>query len=274
VTTMHGGTVEGGPVHEGETDMDEAETRHEQRLLQAFVMLADSLVTGFDVVGVLTDLSDACVDLLDADAAGLMVVDQRGQLQMMAGSSEQTRFLELLQLQTDDGPCVECFRTQAPVEAEDGATMAERWPEFAAAAAEAGYHSIVSVPMRLRDQTIGALNLLRSRIGTMPDSDKRIAQALADVATIAILQHRRVIRTEEVTNQLQGALNTRIIIEQAKGLLAERESVELDVAFSMLRDYARPRGERLADVARAFVEGRIDVDTLQSARSRSEKAHG
>jgi transcriptional regulator with GAF, ATPase, and Fis domain len=251
--------------------MDGKESPHEQRLLQAFVMLADSLVTGFDVVGVLTDLSDACVDLLDADAAGLMVVDQRGQLQMMAGSSEQTRFLELLQLQTDEGPCVECFRTQAQVEAEDGAAMAQRWPEFAAAAAEAGYHSIVSVPMRLRDQTIGALNLLRNATGTMPDSDKRIAQALADVATIAILQHRRVIRTEEVTTQLQGALNTRVIIEQAKGLLAERESVDLDAAFSMLRDYARPRGERLADVARAFVDGQIDVDTLQSAHSRSEQ---
>ncbi len=251
--------------------MDEDETRHEQRLLRAFVMLADSLVTGFDVVGVLTDLSDACVDLLEADAAGLMVVDQRGQLQTMAASSEQTRLLELLQLQTDDGPCVECYRTRAPVEVEDDSAMAARWPEFAAAAAEAGYHSIVSVPMRLRDQTIGALNLLRQRTGAMPDSDKRVAQALADVATIAILQHRRVIRNEEVTTQLQGALNTRIIIEQAKGLLAERESIELDAAFNLLRDYARPRGERLADVARAFVEGRIDVDTLRSARARSEQ---
>lgn len=251
--------------------MDEDETRHEQRLLRAFVMLADSLVTGFDVVGVLTDLSDACVDLLDADAAGLMVVDQRGQLQMMAASSEQTRLLELLQLQTDDGPCVECYRTRAPVEVEDDSAMAARWPEFATAAAEAGYHSIVSVPMRLRDQTIGALNLLRQSTGSMPDSDKRVAQALADVATIAILQHRRVIRNEEVTTQLQGALNTRIIIEQAKGLLAERESIELDEAFNLLRDYARPRGERLAEVARAFVEGGIDVDTLRSARARSEQ---
>ena len=241
-----------------------------QRLLRAFVMLADSLVTGFDVVGVLTDLSDACVDLLDADAAGLMVVDQRGQLQMMAASSEQTRLLELLQLQTDEGPCVECYRTQAPVEV-DEAAMAGRWPEFAAAAADAGYHSIVSVPMRLRDQTIGALNLLRHGTGAMPDSDRRIAQALADVATIAILQHRRVIRNEEVTSQLQGALNTRIIIEQAKGLLAEREAIDLDAAFNMLRDYARPRGERLADVARAFVEERIDVDTLRSIRARSEQ---
>ena len=254
--------------------MDEAETRHEQRLLRAFVMLADSLVTGFDVVGVLTDLSDACVDLLDADAAGLMVVDQLGQLQMMAASSEQTRLLELLQLQTDEGPCVECFRTQSPVEVKDDAAMAERWPQFAAAAVESGYHSIFSVPMRLRDQTIGALNLLRYDAGTMPDSDKRIAQALADVATIAILQHRRVIRTEEVTTQLQGALNTRIIIEQAKGLLAERESIELDDAFTMLRTYARPRGERLADVARAFAEGRIDVDTLRSTHARSEPSRG
>ena len=202
---------------------------------------------------------------------GLMVVDQQGQLQMMAASSEQTRLLELLQLQTDDGPCVECYRTQAPVEVEDEATLAERWPRFAAAAAEAGYRSVVSVPMRLRDQTIGALNLLRNGTGPMPDSDKRIAQALADVATIAILQHRRVIRTEEVTTQLQGALNTRIVIEQAKGLLAERESVELDAAFTMLRAYARPRGERLADVARAVVEGRIDVETLRSAGARSEQ---
>jgi GAF domain-containing protein len=251
--------------------MDEGGASHEERLLRAFVMLADSLVSGFDVVGVLTDLSDACVDLLDADAAGLMVVDQRGQLQMMAASSEETRLLELLQLHTDEGPCVDCYRTQEPVEAKDDEAMAERWPKFAKAAGATGYHSVFSVPMRLRDQTIGALNLLRNVTGTMPDSDKRIVQALADVATIAILQHRRVIRTEEVTTQLQGALNTRIIIEQAKGLLAERESVELDTAFTMLRDYARPRGERLADVARAVVEGRIDVETLRSSRARSEQ---
>jgi GAF domain-containing protein len=251
--------------------MQSEESSHEQRLLRAFVMLADSLVTGFDVVGLLSDLSDACVDLLDADDVGIMIVDQRGRLQMMAASSEQTRFLELLQLQTHEGPCLECYETHALVEAKDDDAMIARWPKFGAAASATGYHSVMSMPMRLRDQTIGAFNLLRNVPGTVPDSDKRIAKALADVATIAILQHRRVIRNEEVTAQLQGALNSRIIIEQAKGLLAERASVELDVAFNMLRDYARPRGERLADVARAVVEGRIDVDTLRSSRSRSEQ---
>jgi GAF domain-containing protein len=247
------------------------ELGREQRLLRAFVMLADTLVNGFDVIGVLTDLSDACVDLLDCEAAGLMVADQRGQLQVMASSSEQTRLLELLQLQTNEGPCVECFRTKAPIEVADLATESHRWPKFGRAAIDAGYGSIVSVPMRLRDQTIGALNLLRQATGKMAESDQRIAQALAHVATIAILQHRAVLRSEEVTAQLQGALNTRIIIEQAKGLLSERESIPLDAAFSLMRDYTRPRGERLADVARAVVEGRLSAAQLHEARTSAPR---
>jgi transcriptional regulator with GAF, ATPase, and Fis domain len=224
-------------------------------LSDTFVELADTMVADFDVIDFLHLLTDRSVALLAASAAGVVLADPRGELRLAAASSEEAGLLELFQLQNDQGPCLECFRTGRPVTAADLAGPAPRWPRFAAAAVQAGFATVEALPMRLRDQTIGALNLFRAEPGPLDPADLRIGQALADVATIGLLQERNVRRRETVAEQLQAALNSRVIIEQAKGKLAERLSIDMDRAFTMLRDYARSSNQRLTNVARDFVNG-------------------
>jgi transcriptional regulator with GAF, ATPase, and Fis domain len=224
-------------------------------LSNTFIELADTMVADFDVIDFLHLLTDRSVALLGASAAGVMLADPRGELRVAAASTEEAGLLELFQLQNDQGPCLECFRTGQPVTASDLAGPAQRWPRFAQAAAQAGFRTVEALPMRLRDQVIGALNLFRAAPGGLDPADLRIGQALADVATIGLLHERNVRRRETVAEQLQGALNSRVIIEQAKGKLAERLSIDMDRAFTMLRDYARNSNQRLTDVARDFVGG-------------------
>jgi len=224
-------------------------------LSDTFVDLADTMVADFDVIDFLHLLTDRSVALLAAAAAGVVLADPRGELRLAAASSEEAGLLELFQLQNDQGPCLECFRTGRPVTAADLAGPAPRWPRFADAAVQSGFRTVEALPMRLRAQVIGALNLFRAEPGPLDPADLRIAQALADVATIGLLHERNVRRTETVAEQLQAALNSRVVIEQAKGKLAERLSIDMDRAFNMLRDYARNSNQRLTDVSRAFVEG-------------------
>jgi transcriptional regulator with GAF, ATPase, and Fis domain len=224
-------------------------------LSDTFIELADTMVAEFDVIDFLHMLTDRSVRLLAADAAGVMLADPRGELRVAAASSEEAGLLELFQLQNDEGPCLECFRTGLPVTATDLAAAAPRWPRFAEAAARAGFTTVEALPMRLRDQVIGALNLFRAETGPFDAANLRIGQALADVATIGLLHDRNVRRRETVAEQLQGALNSRVVIEQAKGKLAERLSIDMDRAFKMLRDYARNSNQHLTDVARDFVDG-------------------
>ena len=222
-------------------------------LSDTFVELADTMVADFDVIDFLHVLTDRSVALLAASAAGVMLADPRGELRVAAASSEEAGLLELFQLQNDEGPCLECFRTGRPVTATDLAGPAPRWPRFAEAATRAGFATVEALPMRLRDQVIGALNLFRAAPGGLDPADLRIGQALADVATIGLLHERNVRRRETVAEQLQAALNSRVIIEQAKGKLAERLGIDMDRAFKMLRDYARNSNQHLTDVARNFV---------------------
>ena len=224
-------------------------------LSDTFVELADTMVADFDIIDFLHLLTDRSVALLGAAAAGVVLADPRGELRMAAASSEQAGLLELFQLQNDQGPCLECFRTGRPVTATDLSSAAQRWPQFARAAVQAGFATVEALPMRLRDQVIGALNLFRAEPGPLDPAELRIAQALADVATIGLLHERNVRRTETVAEQLQAALNSRVGIEQAKGKLAERLSIDMDRAFKMLRDYARNSNQHLTDVARDFVDG-------------------
>ncbi len=229
-------------------------------LSDTFVELADTMVADFDVIDFLHLLTDRAVTLLAADAAGVVLADPRGELRVAAASSEEVGLLELFQLQNDQGPCLECFRTGRAVTATDlaGGGLAgpsQRWPRFAEAATRAGFATVQALPMRLRDQVIGALNLFSAAAEPLGPADLRIGQALADVATIGLLHERNVRRSETVAEQLQGALNSRVMIEQAKGKLAERLGVDMDRAFTMLRDYARNSNQRLTDVARTFVEG-------------------
>ena len=212
-----------------------------QLLSETFVELTDTMIADFDVIDFLQVLTDRSVQLLDVSAAGLLLADPRGQLRVVAASSEAARLLELFQLQNDQGPCLDCFRTGRPVGAADLAAAAQRWPRFAPAARHAGFAAVQALPMRLRDQVIGALNLFRATPGAFDPANVRIGQALADVATISLLHERSMRRSDTLNEQLQTALNSRVIIEQAKGKLAERLGLDMNQAFSLLRDHARAR---------------------------------
>jgi transcriptional regulator with GAF, ATPase, and Fis domain len=226
----------------------------EQQLAEAFVEMADTLVDDFDLIDFLHVLTDRCVRLLNVSAAGLLLTDQRGALQLVAASTEQTRLLELFQLQTDQGPCVECFRTGKPVEVVDLAAATARWPRFVQAAHRTGFAAVHALPMRLRTDVIGALNLFGTQPGALDPDTIRLGQALADVATIGILQARAIHQRDTLAEQLQTALNSRVIIEQAKGVIAERRQLDMDQSFTLLRSTARTTNRRLSDLARAVVD--------------------
>jgi GAF domain-containing protein len=230
-------------------------------LARTMVELADNLVDHFDIVELLTTLSDRCVEVLDIAAAGIMLASPDGTLQVMTSSSEAMRIVELFELQSDEGPCLDCFHAGQPIVNQDLADAAERWPRFAPVAVQAGFRAADAIPMRLRGQIIGALNLFRTELGSMSDDDVAIAQALADIATIAILQNRDTVATREVNAQLESALTSRIVIEQAKGMIAQSQLIPVDEAFNRLRRYARNHNLRLADVARDTVDGAIDPST-------------
>lgn len=237
----------------------------ERQIVDAFVALADTLVDDFDVLEMLQTLVDQSVGLLDADAAGLLLTDERGGLRVMASSSEQTRLLELFQLQNNEGPCLDCFSSGRQVLIPDLRAEIARWPQFAPEAERQGFVSIHALPLRLRRETIGAMNLFHRDPGPLSDEDLRLGQSLADVATISILQERALRRTESLSEQLQSALNSRVIIEQAKGVLAEKGATDMDAAFALLRGYARSHNLRLGEAARGVVEGTIPSEMVLEA---------
>jgi transcriptional regulator with GAF, ATPase, and Fis domain len=231
------------------------EVSREQAVLEAFATLADTLVAGYDVVDLLQTLVDTCADALDVTAVGLLLVDpDAGALEVVASTSEESRIVETMQLGAEAGPCIECFETSKVVVVPDIARVPSRWSAFRDSAIELGFAAVAAVPLHLRTDTIGALNLFSDRVGELNRRDLRAAQALADVATIGIL-HERTVRAGDVLHeQLQGALSSRVVIEQAKGVLAQTHGVGMDEAFAMLRSYARERQRSLAEVSRALVE--------------------
>ncbi len=226
----------------------------EVQLADVVAEIADTLVDDFDVIDFLHVLTERCVPLLGVSAAGLLLTDGRDTLQVVAASSERTRLLELFQLQTDEGPCVDCFRTGRPVSVADLST-AGRWPRFTEAATAAGFAAVHAVPMRLRTEVIGALNFFDTTPGSLEPEKLSIGRALADVATIGLLQERAIRRRDVLTAQLQTALNSRIVIEQAKGVLAERLHLPMHEAFALLRNTSRNNNRRLSDLAQAIVDG-------------------
>ena len=255
----------------GAHDVPDEPTGREHRLATLFVTLADTLVNGFDVVGLFDDLASACVELLDVTASGLMLVDPAGRLRVMASSSERSRLLELLEIQNDEGPCLDCYRGGQPVVVADLAVEERRWPTFSVEAMRVGFGAVYALPMRLRDETIGALNLFHREPGALTDARLRLAQALADVATIGILQQRAIQRGADLADQLQSALNSRLIIEQAKGVLAEREHAEMAAAFDLLRRYARRTGRKLSEVAVAVVSGELTSADLKTVVEKERR---
>lgn len=237
-----------------------------ERLVEMFVEVADTLVDDFDLIEFLQKLATHTSELFDARAAGLLLADHRGRLQVMAASDERSGMLELFQVQAREGPCQDCFSRGEAVVNADLTQAHDRWPTFAPRAVAAGYRSVHAFPLRLRNQTYGALNLFGTELGRMESADAKIVQALADVATISLLQQRAIQRGDELTEQLQGALNTRIVIEQAKGMIAQTHAITPDDAFNMLRAYCRRNNVRLSDVADRVITDPTSVDSLMNPR--------
>ena len=235
-------------------------------LARTLVELADTLVADFDVVGFLHILALRCTEWFDAAEAGLMLADQRGGLRVVASSSERARLLELFEVHNEQGPCLDCLRSGTRVVSEDLEADAGRWPLFAPEALKAGFRSVHALALRCQSQVIGALNIFRTAPGALQEVDLVAAQAMADVATIGILQQRAVQEARVLAEQLQSALNSRVVIEQAKGVLAERAQVNLDDAFGMLRGYARNHNSRLRDVAEAVITGTVVIERLRRPR--------
>lgn len=242
--------------------MSSIQDDRERLLADAFVRLADSLVASYDVIDVLDRLVGYSVTLLAADAAGIMLVDSRDRLRVVASSCEESGWTEMMQIQADEGPCVDCVRTGQPVTVVDLDTAAARWPRFAAVLHErtvpdeGRYRSVHALPLRLRGDAIGGMNLFHTRPGPLSEADLRLGQALADIATIGILQKRAIRHGEVLTQQLQHALNTRVVIEQAKGVLAQLGNTPMHVAFDHLRRYARSHNVLLGEAARRVVADR------------------
>lgn len=231
----------------------------DRQVWRAFVQLADTLTADFDIIDFLHNLAQHCVDLLGVSACGILLADHTGRLNLVAASTEQARLVELSQAQAAEGPCMDAYRTRAPVSCPDLAAARERWPDFAAAALSAGFAAVHALPMRLHEQAIGAMSLYSTQPAGLDAQTAELGQALADVATIGILHERTLRRREVITEQLQKALESRIMIEQAKGILAERLRVTVGEAFTLIRGYARTHNLKLADTARAITEGKLNI---------------
>ena len=246
----------------------------DRQLTETFVALADTLVADYDVAEFMDLLVTRSVALLSVDAAGLLLSDQRGQLQVVATSSHQAHLLDMFELQHHEGPCWDCFVTGHPVTdvdadpdgVPDSPARDDPWPSFTDERRKLGFRSVYAVPMRLRSQVIGALNLFRSDTGAVSETDLLLAQGLADIATIGLLQERAVREQHLLAEQLQTALTTRIAIEQAKGVLAERSGLAMDDVFEAMRAYARSRNQHLTTVARDIIENRVPVRAIVSGR--------
>lgn len=240
------------------------ETPRETRVLDAVVSLVDSLLEDFDVVDLLTELTERCAELLDVAAAGFLLADPLDRLRLLAATTEEARELELFQLQADEGPCVDCYSTGEPVSVADIRAEGQRWPHFVPAALDAGFASVHAVPMRAAGIVLGALGLFGSHTGELSDADRLVAQTLAHIACVAVLQEHAPTPST-VVPQLRSALARRVIVEQAKGYLRETLDVSVEEAFRLLRAYARANGEHLTDVAQRVMTDRHARPVLVSA---------
>jgi len=242
-----------------------------ERLARIFVEVADTLVSEFDLIDFLHMLVNRAADLIEGATVGLLVTDQQDELRFVAASDENTRLLELFQVQSEEGPCMDAYRTGAPVTNVDLRRAGARWPLFAPHATQAGYRSVHAFPLRLRNDVIGAMNVFGSAPGlVLNQADVQILQALTDIAAISLLQERSIRRGELLTEQLQGALNSRITIEQAKGRLAQVHDITADQAFTLLRNYARNSNRRLIDIATTVVTDLTQLPDLGVPRPRGD----
>lgn len=228
-------------------------------LLQTFATLADSLVDDFDVIELLQTLVDACTDLLGVSAAGILLLGDDGRLDLAASSDETNRIVESMQLSAEAGPCIESYRTGQTIAVPDVAVVPEEWAAFRESALTQGFSAVYAIPLRLRRTTIGALNLLTTGGAELEEHQLLAARALADVATIAILQERALRERDDLSHQLQTALDSRVVIEQAKGVIAHTHDIDIEDAFGVLRQYARANRYPLSEVATAVVQRRLTI---------------
>ena len=235
-----------------------AKTR-ETQLVETFVTLADTLVVGYDVVDMLHTLVENCATLFGASAGGILLADEAGDLEVVASTNERSRLVELLQLRLGGGPCFECYTTGRSVSVDDLRVLTDKWPQFRSGALEQGFISLHAAPLRLRDETIGSLNLFWDETGGLDERDARMVQALADVATVSILQERAIRESDLARQQLQHALNSRVTIEQAKGVVAHQRQVDMDDSFTLIRDYARSHRLPLVQVAADVVARNLEL---------------
>jgi hypothetical protein len=211
----------------------------------------------------MTILAHRVVELLGAREAGVVLADERGLLRSVASSHESAHLLDLFELQNEEGPCLDCYRTGEPILNHSLAPPDNQWPNFAMEARRLGFTTVHALPMRLRGEVIGAVNIFASNPTALTQSEVEVGQALADVATVSLLQERGLREARLLNEQLQGALNSRIAIEQAKGMLAERRGIELDAAFDALRAYARHTNQKLSAVAQALLAGTLSAEVLE-----------
>jgi GAF domain-containing protein len=256
----------------GSGGQSEDSGRHDRRgaeaaLARAFIRLADTLASDFDIVDFLQSLSADSVEILGAEAAGVMLADTRGGLRLIASSDERMRLLELFELQGEQGPCLDAFSTGQAVQA-SAADSRTRWPDFAQRASDSGFQRMCAVPLRVRTDVIGAMNLFRGTDAPFTEDEMDIAQAMAEMAAIGLVQERALRERTLLTEQLQAALTSRVIIEQAKGMLAEYLKMTVDDAFQLLRNYARNRNRKLSDVARDVVDRKIPSPALTTRPGR------
>jgi len=241
----------------------------EEWLARTFVELADTLVADFDVIDLTSTLVDRCAELLDSSEVGLALANAQGKLRVLASTTERMRVLELIEVQNDEGPCRDCFRNGERVVNQRLDETESRWPGFALQARLAGFQMVHALPLRLRNETVGAMNIFNTELRSLTPQEVHLAQALADAATIGILQARAIRRGVHLAEQLQGALNSRIVVEQAKGILAERLKVGMDEAFALIRTYARNQRRKLSEVAGDLIRGSISTASLSASDSEN-----
>lgn len=256
------------------TSGEQVQMTREAELVQSLVEMADTLVDDYDIIDMLTGVADRCVSLLGASAAGVMLASPAGSLGLVASSSEAMRLLELFELQAQEGPCLDAYRTGEPAGPEVLQAGAGRWPTFSGAALHAGFQSALALPLRLREATLGALNLFQGSRDPMAEADVIVAQAFADLAALSITHHRASAEAQRLNEQLSAALTSRVVIEQAKGVICERAGVDLTEAFSRLRGYARDHNLRLTDVAQAAIDGSLDSLAWASPPAAAPRVRG
>lgn len=256
-------------LHQGPWEWDVTfgmRMERDRLLLDTFVELAGTLVNDYDVMDLLHTLCRRCHDVLEVDAVGVLLAGEGQRLALSAASTDLMEELELFELQQQEGPCVDAFRSGESVVEPELADAVGHWPTFAPRALACDFHSVFAFPLRLRAQRIGALNMFRHRSGHFDDLEQRIAQSLAHVATISIVQDRALREAESVTRQLQLALDSRVLIEQAKGVVAARLGVDVTEAFQRLRREARESNRKLRSVCQDVVDGRLRFDANTAGR--------